>query len=116
MKFSAQSVSGVKRNSPDELSNRELVNNLHRKRLEFAKREHIANMQEVTWDSALGSKLEHMTCDELAFPGPDYVVFGFFELGKGDRKSLSYHPLQTKFACEATKCDDEPIMCIMGPK
>ncbi|EFP09941.1 hypothetical protein CRE_12391 [Caenorhabditis remanei] len=68
---SAQSVSGVKRNNPDELSNRELVNNLNRKRLEFAKNEHIANMHDLTWDATLGSKLEHMTCDELTSPGPD---------------------------------------------
>ncbi|KAF1771364.1 hypothetical protein GCK72_003190 [Caenorhabditis remanei] len=107
---SAQSVFG------DELENREKVLNLNRKRLELAKRDQIANMHEVTWDATLGSKLEHMTCDELASPGSDYVVFGFFELGKGDRKSPPLHPLQTKFACEATKCDDEPIMCIMGPK
>ena len=109
---------------------REQVNELNKARLKVAKRNEIANMQEVTFDRTLESKVKKMTCDELTSPGTDYVVFGLLEIlravialesktGGGDlMKSPLFHPLQTKVACAnlATMCDGKTGMCLMGPK
>ncbi|EFP08657.1 hypothetical protein CRE_09893 [Caenorhabditis remanei] len=95
----------------------QLVNMLNNYRLEFAKKEQIANMHAVTYDHSLDSKIKKMTCDELESPGPDYVVMPVIQIEiKGDlMKSPSYHPLQTKVACETTTCNDK-LACVMGPK
>ncbi|EFO96039.1 hypothetical protein CRE_20563 [Caenorhabditis remanei] len=127
---SAQPVSSVKRNSHNVLDIREQINELNKARLKVAKRNEIANMQEVTFDPTLESKVKKMTCDELTSPGPDYVVFGLLEILRaaialesktegGDlMKSPLFHPLQTKIACTnlATMCDGRTAMCLMGPK
>ncbi|KAF1771380.1 hypothetical protein GCK72_003206 [Caenorhabditis remanei] len=127
---SAQPVAGVKRNNPNVLDIREQINELNKARLEVAKRNEIANMQEVTFDPTLEIKVKKMTCDELTSPGPDYVVVGFLEIvsaaialkskteGVDLMKSPLFYPLQTKIACTnlATKCDGRTAMCLMGPK
>ncbi|KAF1771375.1 hypothetical protein GCK72_003201 [Caenorhabditis remanei] len=118
---SAQSVAGVKRNSPDVLSNRDLVNSLNKQRLIVARQDQIANMHDVTYDDTLENKLKKMTCDDLASPGSDYVVFNYLDLIFQDSdpmKTPQYHPLQTKIGCgpPAAVCGDQHIMCLMGPK
>ncbi|KAF1771363.1 hypothetical protein GCK72_003189 [Caenorhabditis remanei] len=99
-------LSGVK-NNLHELDKRKVVNMLNKARLEFAKKEQIANMHEVTWDHSLESKIKKMSCDELESPGPDYVVMPFIQIPtEGDfMKAPSFHPLQTKVACRISFMD-----------
>ncbi|KAF1771381.1 hypothetical protein GCK72_003207 [Caenorhabditis remanei] len=126
----AESLSDADRYNIEGLTKQEHVNVVNKARLEAAKEHNIANMHEVTWDTALESKIDKIdTCDYS--PGPDYAVFVYpyhslMSMLKGQTnggdpmREPHFHPLQTKIACRTVTCTKAGSqmngICLVGPE
>ncbi|EFO96043.1 hypothetical protein CRE_20557 [Caenorhabditis remanei] len=126
---SAESLSDAEQHNIDGLTKQEHVNVVNKARLEVAKEHKIANMHELTWDTALESKIEMKTCDYS--PGPDYAVLSYpyhslmsmlhvQTIGENPMREPHFHPLQTKIACRTVTCRKNGSqmsgICLIGPE